>query len=87
MTDSIARRVLTGAILLAAPLVLLIFLCVADVRVRALAVALALAAVGLAWWLAESLVRRIHALTVYVEDCSMPVAPPSRRPTMTTWAT
>ena len=67
MRDSIARRVVTGATLLAAPLVILIFLFVGDLRVRLFSVAIALAAIGLAWWLAESLVRRINALTVFVD--------------------
>ncbi|HEX3742531.1 MAG TPA: ATP-binding protein [Bryobacteraceae bacterium] len=67
MRDSIARRVATAAILLAAPLVILIFVFVADVRVRLLSVALALMAVGLAWLLAESLARRINALTGFVD--------------------
>ena len=66
MRDSIARRVITAATLLAAPLVVLIFLFVADLRVRLLSVAVALAAVGLAWWLAESMTRRINALTAFV---------------------
>jgi two-component system phosphate regulon sensor histidine kinase PhoR len=67
MTDSIGRRVVTAAILLAAPLVALIFLFVADVRVRVASVAVALFAVGLAWILAQSLTRRINALTAFVD--------------------
>ncbi len=67
MTDSIARRVITAATLLAAPLVVLIFFFVADVRVRAFSVFIALVAIGLAWWLAESLARRMNALTAFVD--------------------
>jgi two-component system, OmpR family, phosphate regulon sensor histidine kinase PhoR len=67
MRDSIARRVVTGATLLAAPLVLLIFVFIGDVPVRLLSVGIALAAIGLAWWLAESLARRINALTAFVD--------------------
>ncbi len=67
MTDSIARRVITAATLLAAPLVVLIFFFVADVRVRAFSVFIALVAIGLAWWLAESLARRINALRAFVD--------------------
>jgi len=67
MTDSIARRVVTAATLLAAPLVVVIFLFVGDVRVRLLSIAVALLAVGLAWFLAESLTRRINVLTSFVD--------------------
>ena len=67
MRDSIARRVLTGAALLAAPLVIVIFLFVPDIRVRLLSVAAALLAVGVAWLLAQSLARRINALTAFVD--------------------
>ena len=67
MSDSIARRVVTAATLLAAPFVLLIFIFIGDLRVRLLAVALAAVAVGLAWLLAESLARRINALTAFVD--------------------
>jgi two-component system, OmpR family, phosphate regulon sensor histidine kinase PhoR len=67
MRDSIARRVVTGATLLALPLVILIFLFVGDLRVRLFSAAIGLAAIGLAWWLAESLVRRINALTAFVD--------------------
>jgi two-component system, OmpR family, phosphate regulon sensor histidine kinase PhoR len=67
MTDSIARRVITAATLLAAPLVVLIFFFVADVRVRAFSVFIALVAIGLAWWLAESLARRMNALRAFVD--------------------
>jgi two-component system, OmpR family, phosphate regulon sensor histidine kinase PhoR len=67
MTDSIARRVVTAATLLAAPLVVLIFLYVADVPVRLASIAVALVAVGLAWILAQSLTRRINALTAFVD--------------------
>ena len=66
MRDSIARRVVTAATLLAAPLVILLFVFVGDWRVRLAAVAVGLAAAGLAWWLAESLARRINALTAFV---------------------
>jgi two-component system, OmpR family, phosphate regulon sensor histidine kinase PhoR len=68
MRDSIARRVVTVAALLAAPLVVLIFLFVADARVRMLSVAVALVTVWLAWFLAQSLARRINALTVFVDS-------------------
>jgi two-component system phosphate regulon sensor histidine kinase PhoR len=67
MRDSIARRVVTAATLLAAPLVVFIFIFVEDVRVRLSAIAVALLAIGLAWLLAESLVRRINALTAFVD--------------------
>jgi two-component system phosphate regulon sensor histidine kinase PhoR len=67
MRDSIARRVVTAAILLAAPLVIFIFLFVADARVRIAGLAVVLMSVGLAWWLAESLARRINALTAFVD--------------------
>ena len=67
MRDSIARKVLTAAILLAAPLVVLIFVFVADLRVRLVSVAVGLLAVGLAWMLARSLGRRIRALTAFVD--------------------
>jgi two-component system phosphate regulon sensor histidine kinase PhoR len=67
MRDSIARRVVVAAALLAGALVALIVFFVADVRVRLAAAAVALAAVGLAWWLAESLTRRINALTAFVD--------------------
>lgn len=79
MTDSIARRVLTAAILLAAPMVVLVFLFVADLRVRAVSVALALIAIGLAWRLAEALTRRIKALTAFVDTM---LDPSSTRPTL-----
>jgi two-component system phosphate regulon sensor histidine kinase PhoR len=67
MRDSIARKVVLAATLLAAPLVVVIFFLVADGVVRALAVGLSIAAIGLAWWLAESLARRINALTGFVD--------------------
>jgi len=67
MRDSIARRVVTASTLLAAPLVVLTFIFVGDWRVRVVAATLASVAVGLAWWLAESLARRINALTVFVD--------------------
>src|SRR5580704_11394420 len=67
MRDSLARRVITAATLLASPLVVLLFLFVGDLRVRLVSVAVALVAVGLAWWLAESLARRINALTAFVD--------------------
>ncbi len=67
MRDSLARRVITAATLLAVPLVVLIFLFVGDLRVRLVSVGAALVAVGLAWWLAESLVRRINVLTAFTD--------------------
>jgi len=67
MRDSIARRVVTAATFLAVPLVVLIFFFVADLRVRIVSVALAMLAIGLAWWLAESLARRIQALTAFID--------------------
>jgi two-component system phosphate regulon sensor histidine kinase PhoR len=67
MRDSIARRFVTLAALLAAPLVVLIFLFVQDARVRMLSVAIALLTVALAWFLAQSLTRRINALTAFVD--------------------
>jgi two-component system phosphate regulon sensor histidine kinase PhoR len=67
MRDSIARRVVSVATLLAAPLVLLIFVFIGDFRVRLLAVILALITVGLAWFLAESLARRVNALTAFLD--------------------
>ena len=80
MTDSIARRVLTAAILLATPLVLLIFLFVADMRARVAALLLVLIAVGLAWWLAESLARRMRALTAFVDSLLEPATRPTPAP-------
>jgi two-component system phosphate regulon sensor histidine kinase PhoR len=67
MRDSIARRAVTAATLMAVPFVILIFIFVADLRVRLLSVALALASVGIAWVLAESLARRLNALTAFVD--------------------
>jgi len=67
MRDSIARRAVTVAALLAAPLVVLIFLFVPDPRVRMASVAVALVAVALAWFVAQSLTRRINALTAFVD--------------------
>ena len=67
MRDSLARRVLIVASVLAAPLVALIFLFVADVRVRWLSVAVALLAVVLAWLLAQYVAHRINQLTAFVE--------------------
>jgi len=67
MRDSIARRVVIVTTLLAAPLVILIFIFVADARVRVASLALAILAVGLAWWLARSLARRMNALTAFVD--------------------
>jgi two-component system phosphate regulon sensor histidine kinase PhoR len=67
MRDSIARRVVTAAALLALPFVVLIFVFVGDVRVRVLSLALAFAAVGVSWILAESLARRVNALTAFVD--------------------
>jgi len=52
---------------MAVPFVVLIFIFVADPRVRLLSVVLALAAVGFAWVLAESLARRLNALTAFVD--------------------
>jgi two-component system phosphate regulon sensor histidine kinase PhoR len=77
MRDSIARRVVTVATLLAAPLVILIFVFAGDFRIRILAVSLALMAVGLAWFLAGSLARRINALTAFVDTM---LDPESARP-------
>jgi two-component system phosphate regulon sensor histidine kinase PhoR len=67
MRDSIARKVVTAAAFLAAPPAVLIFLFVADSRVRMLSIAVALVAVALAWFLAQSLTRRINALTAFVD--------------------
>src|ERR1039457_2360072 len=67
MTDSIARRVMTVASLLAARLVVLIFLFVGDPRVRLASAAIAVVAVGLAWSMARSLARRINSLTAFVD--------------------
>ena len=67
MRNSIARKVLTLAALLVAPLVFLIFFFAPDVKVRLLGVAAAAVVVGLAWVLAQSLARRINALTVFVD--------------------
>ena len=62
-----ARRVVSVAVLLAAPLVVLVFLSVADGRIRLTAIAVALLAVALAWLLAQYLARRINALTAFVD--------------------
>jgi len=67
MRDSIARRAVTAATLMAVPFVILIFVFVADVRIRLLSVAFAAAAVGVGWIMAESLARRINALTAFVD--------------------
>jgi two-component system phosphate regulon sensor histidine kinase PhoR len=67
MTGSIARKVLAVATILAAPLVILIFVFVADMRVRLASAAIAMVAVGLAWFAAQSLARRINALTAFVD--------------------
>jgi two-component system phosphate regulon sensor histidine kinase PhoR len=67
MRDSIARKVATVAALLAGLLAGLIFLFVPDARVRLLASAVALLAVGLAWLAAQSMARRINALTSFVD--------------------
>lgn len=67
MTDSIARKVLILAALLAAPLLVLIFFFVPDGRVRVAALLLALATVALAWMLAQWLARRIQSLTAFVD--------------------
>jgi two-component system phosphate regulon sensor histidine kinase PhoR len=67
MRDSIARRAVAVATLLAAPPIVVIFLFVADPRVRMLAVAVALATVALAWFLAQKLTHRINALTAFVD--------------------
>jgi two-component system phosphate regulon sensor histidine kinase PhoR len=75
MRDSIARRVVIAATFLAAPLVILIFLFVADLRVRLLSLAIGILAVGLAWWLASSLARRINALTAFVDGMLDPDGP------------
>jgi two-component system phosphate regulon sensor histidine kinase PhoR len=48
-------------------LIAVIFLFVADPRVRLLAVAVALATAGLAWFLAQKLTHRINALTAFVD--------------------
>jgi two-component system, OmpR family, phosphate regulon sensor histidine kinase PhoR len=66
MRDSIARRVLTAATLLAALVVFDLFF-IADLRVRLLSVAVVLVALGLAWFMAQSLARRINALTTFVD--------------------
>jgi two-component system phosphate regulon sensor histidine kinase PhoR len=60
-------------------MVVLVFLFVADLRVRAVSVALALIAIGLAWRLAEALTRRIKALTAFVDTM---LDPSSTRPTL-----
>jgi two-component system, OmpR family, phosphate regulon sensor histidine kinase PhoR len=67
MRHSIARTVLTAAIFLAAPLVVLVFSFVPDARVRLASLAVGALAVGLAWLLAQYLVRRINALTAFVD--------------------
>jgi two-component system phosphate regulon sensor histidine kinase PhoR len=67
MRDSIARRVLTAGALLAAPLVILIFVFVPDARVRLLSAGVALLGIGLAWLLARSMARRINVLTEFVD--------------------
>jgi two-component system phosphate regulon sensor histidine kinase PhoR len=67
MRDSIGRRVLTVAALLAAPLVAIVFLYVPDIRVRLVALAVAAGAVALAWLLAQSTIRRIRAIATFVD--------------------
>jgi two-component system phosphate regulon sensor histidine kinase PhoR len=67
MTDSIARKVLSVAIGLVAPLVILIFLFVPDLRVRLTGLAIGLLVVGIAWVLAQALARRVNVLTAFVE--------------------
>jgi len=67
MRDSIARKVCTLAAILAAPLVVLIFVSVADLRVRLAAVALAVLAAGVAWLVARARAARINRLTAFVD--------------------
>ena len=67
MRDSIARKVLSVAVLLTAPLVVLILLFVADIGIRLAGVAIALMAVCVAWALAQRLAHRINLLTTFVD--------------------
>jgi signal transduction histidine kinase len=67
MRDSIARKVFTLAVILAAPLVVLTFVFAADLRVRLAAVILAILAAGLAWLMARGMAARINSLTTFVD--------------------
>ena len=67
MSDSIARKALIVATLLALPPVVSIFVFVGDPRVRLASVAVAIGTAGLAWYVARSLARRINTLTAFID--------------------
>jgi two-component system phosphate regulon sensor histidine kinase PhoR len=78
MRDSISRKAVLLAVMVAAPPVLALYVWAGSVIVQLASVVVGIGFVLAAWLFAQSLIRRIHALTVFVDRLVDQRAPRAR---------